>query len=81
MNDPVLASYLKEFKTAFNLEDVSDPILFEYFSAYCVLFRDFSEYTQLEDVIVGGGNDSAIDAIAIYLNDVPTKPWNTSETQ
>lgn len=71
MNDPVLASYLKEFKTSFNLERVSESTLFEYFSAYCVLFRDFSEYTQLEDVVVGGSNDSAIDAIAIFLNDIP----------
>jgi hypothetical protein len=70
MSDPVLASYLKEFRKSFNLETLNDSTLFEYFSAYCVFIRDFSEYTQLEDVIVAGNHDSAIDAIGIFLNDI-----------
>lgn len=73
MNDPVLDSYLREFKKSFNLEKLAAPDLFEYFSAYCALFRDFSEYTVLEDVIVAGKNDSAIDAIAVFLNDIPVE--------
>lgn len=70
MNDPILASYLKEFSRTFNFESISEPDLFEFFSAYCVYYRDFSEHTELEDVVVGGGNDSAIDAFGIFLNDV-----------
>jgi hypothetical protein len=73
MSDPVLASYLKEFKTSYDLQSLDDSRLFEYFSAYCVFFRDFSEYTQLEDVIVAGTQDSAIDAIGIFLNDLPVE--------
>lgn len=70
MNDPILASYLKEFSRAFNFEGINEPDLFEFFSAYCVYYRDFSEHTELEDVVVGGGNDSAIDAFGVFLNDV-----------
>lgn len=73
MSDPVLASYLKEFSTSFDLEEVDGSTVFEYFAAYCVFFRDFSEYTQLEDVIVAGGKNSAIDAIGIFLNDIPVE--------
>lgn len=73
MSDPVLASYLKEFSTSFDLKTLDDSTLFEYFAAYCVFYRDFSEYTELEDVIGGAGNDSAIDAIGMFLNDIPVE--------
>src|SRR5687768_4051543 len=70
MDDPILSSYLKEFTEYFHLEGLNESSLFEYFSAYCVYSRDFSEYTDLEDVIVAGGNDSGIDAIGIFINDI-----------
>src|SRR5215469_1717749 len=71
MDDPILAAYLKDFATSFNLNSIDDAAeLFEYFAAYCVYFRDFSELTQLEDVVVSGGKDSGIDAIAMFINDL-----------
>ncbi len=70
MKDPVLTSYLREFASTFNYENLGEDQLFEFFAGYCVFFRDFSDYTDLEDAVVGGGNDSAIDAIGIFLNDV-----------
>jgi hypothetical protein len=70
VNDPILASYLKDFGTSFNLDQLEDSDLFEYFSAYCVYLRDFSEHTELEDVVIGGSNDTGIDGVGIFLNDV-----------
>ena len=80
MDDPILKAYLSDFAKNNNLLGLSDPDLFEYFSAYCVYLRDFSENAILEDLIVAGENDTAIDAIGIFLNDVPvTSPVQVDE--
>ncbi|NIZ01619.1 AIPR family protein [Thalassospira lucentensis] len=71
MDDPILKAYLKDFAKEFNISDLKEPDIFEYFSAYCVMFRDFSEHTILEDIVVGGGLDSGIDSLGLYLNDIP----------
>jgi hypothetical protein len=70
MDDPVLNSYLNEFSKSHGFTALREADVFEYFSAYCVLHRDFSEHTELSDVIVAGGLDTGIDAAAIYLNDI-----------
>jgi len=70
MDDPVLNAYLKDFSASFNLSEKKEADVFEFFSAYCVLHRDFSEHTNLEDAIIAGGLDTGIDAAAIYLNDI-----------
>lgn len=77
MEDPILNAYLGDFSKAFNLSQLNEPDAFEFFSAYCVYFRDFSEHVILEDVVVAGGLDTAIDAIGIFLNDIPV----TSQAQ
>lgn len=70
MEDPILNSYLQEFAQAYELSNEKDSDVFEFFSAYCVMHRDFSEHTELEDVIVAGGYDTGIDAIGVFLNDI-----------
>lgn len=69
--DPVLNSYLNDFKKNFNFTTLLESELFEFFSAYCVYHRDFSEHTELQDVIVAGSNDTAIDSIGFFINDIP----------
>lgn len=71
MHDPVLTSFLSEFAKTFDLEHLPESSLFEYFSAYCVFHRDFSEHTTLRDVVIAGTNDTAIDSIGIFMNDIP----------
>ena len=39
LNDPVLASYLRDFAQNNDLTGLADPDLFEFFSAYCVYYR------------------------------------------
>lgn len=70
MEDPILNAYLRDFSGAFNLFSLEESHIFEYFSAYCVLHRDFSEHTVLEDVVISGGQDTGIDSFAVYLNDI-----------
>lgn len=71
IDDPILSSYLNEFKVRFNFANLSDEDAFEFFSAYSVFFRDFSEHVLLEDVVIAGQHDTAIDAVGIFLNDIP----------
>jgi hypothetical protein len=75
MDDPVLQAYLKDFSKLQNLSDLSEPDLFEFFAAYCVYLRDFSELVLLDDVVVAGGLDTGIDAIGIFLNDISVKSF------
>lgn len=70
MDDPILKSYLREFAQEHGLSSEKETDIFEYFSAYCIMHRDFSEYTELEDVIVAGAHDSGIDAVGMFLNDI-----------
>ncbi len=71
MDDPILTSYLTEFSKLNGLDGLKESDQFEYFSAYCVMLRDFSEHTELSDVVVAGGQDTAIDSVGIFLNDIP----------
>tara|TARA_B100000614_G_scaffold262009_1_gene293793 strand:- start:304 stop:2007 length:1704 start_codon:yes stop_codon:yes gene_type:complete len=70
LEDPVLNSYLQEFAKTYQLTGEKDSDVFEFFSAYCVMHRDFSERTELTDAVVAGGHDTGIDAAAIFLNDI-----------
>lgn len=70
MNDPILESYLREFSKLQGLKGEKESDIFEFFSAYCVMHRDFSEHTELSDVVVAGTHDTGIDAAAIFLNDI-----------
>jgi hypothetical protein len=77
MQDPVLTSYLNEFAKNFNLEELPETVLFEYFSAYCIFHRDFSEHTNIRDAVIAGANDTAIDSMGILVNEIPV----TSKSQ
>ena len=62
------------------MSGANESEVFEFFSAYCVYHRDFSEHVILKDVIVAGGLDAGIDAIGIFLNDVSvTSPTQVDE--
>ena len=80
MDDPVLSAYLKDFAKISDMERAKESDIFEFFSAYCVFLRDFSEHVQVKDLVVAGGLDSGIDAIGIFLNDIAvTTPAQVDE--
>lgn len=80
MDNPVLRAYLNDFAKLYNLAGKNESDIFEFFSAYCVYLRDFSEHVILDDVVVAGGLDTGIDAVGIFINDVSvTSPSHVDE--
>lgn len=68
MNDRILEAYIKDFAEQYNLETVEQSKLFEMFVNYCVISRHYPETFSLEDIGVGGGDDTALDGLAILVN-------------
>jgi cold shock CspA family protein len=68
MNDRILEAHLKDFSAQHGLENQSEPTLFAYFVNHCLLSRHSTDNIPLEDVDVGGGQDSSIDAIAVLIS-------------
>ena len=69
--DRITKGYMTNFASSQEIQDTSDESrLFELFSCYCVLSREYSESFDLTDVITGGGGDGGIDGVAIIANNV-----------
>ena len=69
--DRITEGYLDNFKISQELPNsMEESRLFEYFSCYCVLSREYGESFDLPDVVTGGGGDCGIDGIAILGNNV-----------
>lgn len=51
-------------------EDMDQSILFEHFTNYCVVSKEYAEEFEVEDLHVSGGNDLQLDGIAIIVNGV-----------
>jgi hypothetical protein len=75
MNNKILQGYLTDFKTEFNFPDtIKDEELFEHFVNYCILSKVhpeafYNDSFKIEEVNVGGGQDTGIDGVAIVVND------------
>lgn len=72
--EPIIKSKISQFKTNYNLENLSDNEVFEIFVNYTVLKsyqpNSYSYASELfEEICVGGQNDTGIDGIAIRVND------------
>lgn len=52
------------------IEDLDESKRFEHFTAFSVIRRHYSRSFSTDDVVLGGGGDTGIDAIAIILNNV-----------
>lgn len=66
--DRISESLLGQFSTEHEIEAMAENDRFERFAAFSMIRRHFSRSFEIEDVIVGGGGDTSIDAIAIILN-------------
>ncbi|MEJ0090494.1 MAG: AIPR family protein [Limisphaerales bacterium] len=69
MNDQILNGYLQDFKEQHGLEKLSESDLFSRFVTFCVISKQAGSPASLEDLDVDGGQDTAIDTIAILIND------------
>lgn len=68
MHDRILEGYLKDFIADFGLSKVEHTKAFEHFVNYCIISKSLPEQFDFEDLSTGGGNDTAIDGIAILVN-------------
>ena len=66
--DKITASFLADFAKEQELTKLSEDKQFEHFAAYLIIGKVLAESFNTEDVIVGGGGDLGIDAIAIVVN-------------
>ncbi|HRB70671.1 MAG TPA: AIPR family protein [Flavobacterium sp.] len=75
MENKIIAGYINEdFKKDFGIEETNEDKLFEFFSNYCIISRIhpeafISDFDKIEDLNVGGGEDTGIDGLAIIVND------------
>lgn len=69
--DRITKGYMNSFSISQELKNITDESsLFELFSCYCVLSKEYTESFDLSDIVTSGGNDSGIDGIAIIANNV-----------
>jgi AIPR protein len=75
MDNKIISGYLNEdFKNDFGIEESKEDILFEMFANYCIISRIHPEafstdFDKIEDLNVGGGEDTGIDGIGIIVNE------------
>ncbi|HEY6759246.1 MAG TPA: AIPR family protein [Baekduia sp.] len=66
--DRITQSLLDDFVTSEGLESLSPSDAFERFATYCVVSREHPETFNVEDLMIGSGNDTGIDSIATLVN-------------
>lgn len=67
--DKITGALLAEFSKEYSITDLEEDARFERFGAFLTVKRHYSETAfHCSDLVVGGGNDTGIDAIAIIVN-------------
>lgn len=61
-------SLLNNFRKTHELSNEKDEKCFELFTAYSVIKKAYGRSFELDDVLVGSGGDTGIDALAIIVN-------------
>lgn len=75
MDNKILQGYLNDFRNDFGIStQLKESELFEHFSNYCILSKIhpeafYNDSFKIEELNVGGGNDTGIDGIAIVVNE------------
>ena len=70
MNDLILAGYVNSFAQQRGLSNLPEPELFEAFTTSSILRKYHQSDTigMEEEILIGGGGDGGVDAIAILVN-------------
>ena len=66
--DRITKSLLNDFVFEQSLAKLTEADQFEHFAAYSVVRKHFSQNLDTSDVVLGGGADTGIDAIATLVN-------------
>ena len=67
--DRITESLLEEFCRDFGLTTLKAGKQFEHFAAYITINRHYTKTFSTDDVVVGEGGDTAIDTVAIIINE------------
>lgn len=68
MKDKILEGYVNAFAEEFDLRHLDPPIIFEHFSNYCVTSKQYPRDFSLEDLSVGGTDDTGLDGAVFIVN-------------
>ena len=68
--DRITENLLGQFATEYAITNLPPDKQFEHFTAFCMVRRHYSRSFNPADVVIGGGGDTAIDAISIVVNNV-----------
>ncbi len=68
--DRITKSLLDEFSAESGIGGLPEDRRFEHFSAFLAVSRQVGETFDTEEVVIGSGGDTGIDAIAILVNGV-----------
>jgi len=73
MQDIILQGFIKNFAEERDMSDADASVIFEAFAASTVL-RRYHQYNPLDidEILMGGGDDGGIDAAVILVNGRPT---------
>ena len=66
--DRIIHSLMADYLQAMQIHETEESDQFERFSSYCTIAQHYEEQYDIEDVILGGGNDCGIDSLAIVVN-------------
>jgi len=66
--DRITKSLLNEFSQEHDLISLAEDKQFEHFACYLTVGRFLSEAFDTSEIVVGDGNDTGIDGIAVVIN-------------
>lgn len=66
--DRITTALLRDFVDEENLQALDEDEAFERFANFCVISQIYGETFNVEDVSVGGGEDTGLDGIALLVN-------------
>ncbi|WP_304609231.1 AIPR family protein [Aerosakkonema funiforme] len=67
--DKILENYIQNFVNESDLAHLEEATAFEHFVNHTILSKNHPDPFDVETTTIGGGNDNAIDGIAILVND------------
>jgi len=66
--DRIIESFVEDFKTEFNFQEIDKTKLFEHFSNYLIISKLYPDKSSIDKINVGGSKNPGIDGLAIMTN-------------
>ena len=67
--DRIIESFIEDFKSDYNYDNIDKSLLFEKFINYCLISKIYPDRSSLDKINVGGTRNPGIDGLAIMVND------------